>query len=192
MTRHLPLIVAPFLLLTVAGCAVASKIRPGDGTEPQGDRVMLAAQARGEAREREASGAWANPGAIRNSDFREQFPQNCTESGSGIACTDQTPVRAGSEGDPAWQGRVAIAFSEMGDGSRCFGEARQGTMRGGVMSGNIVAVRSYPGANGRVPRPTIQTVVAGSGDHVSWDDIASPQAFLGLCNRMGPTIRRAG
>lgn len=182
--RFLPLPLSALLL--VASCTTVAQMTPGDGKDAHGDRVMLAAEARGAARERTETGAWADPDAITASEFRKDYPNHCVTTAGGTACTDQTPVLAGPESDPTWHGRVAIAFAQIGDGSRCFGEARQGALRGGVMSGNIVVVRSYPGAGGVIPRARTQAVVGGNGDPLHWDQVTRPAAFLDLCQRMAP------
>lgn len=173
-------------MMLVASCTTVAKMRPGSGTDAHGDRVTMAAEARGAARERTAAGGWADPDAILKSDFRKDYPNHCVTTASGTACTDQTPVLAGPQSDPTWHGRVAIAFAQVADGSRCFGEARQGALRGGVMSGNIVVVRSYPGAGGIIPQAQTQAVVAGNGDPLSWEQVTRPADFLQLCLRMAP------
>lgn len=176
-------------LLLAAGCTTIAEMTPGDGKDAHGDRVVLAAEARGAARERSDTGAWADPDAILASEFRKDYPNHCVTTAAGTACTDQTPVLAGPQSDPKWHGRVAIAFAQISDGSRCFGEARQGALRGGTMSGNIVVSRGYPGAGGVIPRAQTQAVVGGHGDPLNWDQITRPAAFLDLCQRMAPARR---
>lgn len=147
------------------------------------DRLVQAAEARAQTRARNPDGSWAVAAPIKGSDYHADFAGNCVTDARGMACADHAPIEMPGEAEAAPQiaGRVAIAFATLADGSRCTGEARQGKIRA---EENLLAVRGYPGANGAVPRARSLARMAGNGDAITWDRIASPQAFLALCHGM--------
>lgn len=189
MTGRLPTLALCGLIL--AGCSSGVPL-PGrkadDGATP---RVALASQARAEARARKDDGSWADPQAIQRSKFRSIHPDRCTADARGLACTDEAPVRVEPATGITFQGRVAIAFAALPDGSRCFGEARQGQPR----DENILVVRAYQGGGGVVPRARSLGRIAGTGDPLAWEQVADPSRFLTLCQGMGAApaaVRKAG
>ena len=147
------------------------------------DRLVMAAEARAQTRARNQDGSWAVADPIKGSDYHANFAQNCVTDGRGMACADHAPIEMPGDAGTAPQvaGRVAIAFAALSDGSRCTGEARQGKTRA---EENLLVVRGYPGANGAVPRARSLGRMAGNGDAITWDQIASPQTFLALCHGM--------
>lgn len=176
--------IAALALTVLAGCATDGKLRAG----ATADRVMLASEAKADARARNDDGSWTNPDPIASSRYRKVHPDHCRADARGVACTDQAPIEVMPGAGVEWQGHVAIAFAALADGSRCFGEARKGTPR----SENILVVRGYPGANGTIPRARSLGRIAGTGDRLSWAQVADPAAFLELCHRMGPVAGAAG
>jgi len=178
--------------LILAGCAASIPLpgRKGDGA-PGDSRVALASQARAEARARNADGSWADLRAIETSKFRRAHPGRCASDARGLACADEAPIKVAPEAGISFEGRVAIAFAALPDGSRCFGEARQGQPR----DENILVVRAYQGGGGVVPRARSLGRIAGTGDPLAWEQVADPSRFLTLCQGMGAApaaVRRAG
>lgn len=174
------LLLAASALLLLAACTSGAGMRPG-GADGEEKRVALASEARAEARARDDDGRWADDAAIEESRYRRKYPGNCLSDARGLACSDQAPVDIPADAGLEWQGHVAIGFATLADGSRCFGEARNGTPR----SENILVVRAYQGVNGVIPRARTLGRIAGTGDPLNFDQVASAGAFLDLCHRMG-------
>lgn len=169
---------AAIALTALAGCGGL----PGSGVGGKADRVMLASEARADARARDTDGGWTHADPIATSRYRRAHPDDCVSDARGIACTDKAPIEVAPGAGVEWQGHVAIGFATLADGSRCFGEARNGSPR----SENILVVRGYAGADGMIPRARTMGRIAGTGDRLTWDQVASPAAFLDLCHRIGP------
>lgn len=176
----------PLLIVTccliLAGCSGGPLpgTRADSDDAPRGSRVALASQARAEARARTETGSWADPQAIERSKFRRTHPDRCASDARGLACSDDAPIRVAPNAGILFEGRVAISFATLTDGSRCFGEARQGQPR----DENILVVRGYQGGGGQIPRGRSLGRIAGTGDPLTWEQVADPAKFLALCHGM--------